>query len=112
MVVRLLCPLCGHVVVDGPDPVPGVCAGCGARFEGNAETSHGAVEALLSATSQTDIDADALTRALFDLDPASDLARNVAIASDERQGFYNWWVFFRTDTYPIGTLLRRVLAPG
>lgn len=110
--VRLLCPLCGHVVVDGPDPAPGVCAGCGARFEGNAETSLGAVEALLAATSQTDIDAAALTRALFDLDVRSDLARSVAIASDERQGFYNWWVFFRDDEHLIGTLLRRVLAPG
>lgn len=112
MKVRLQCPLCGHVVVDGHDPQPGVCAGCGARFEGNTETSLGAVEALLAATSQNDIDASSLTRALFDLDPESDLARNVAIASDERQGFYNWWVFIRTDESPVGTLLRRVLASG
>jgi hypothetical protein len=93
--------------------MPGVCQGCGARFEGNAETSQGAVEALLQATSQAaDIDAGALTRAFFEIDPESELARNVAIASDERQGFYNWWVFIRTDELPIGTLLRRVLASG
>jgi hypothetical protein len=112
MIVRLDCPLCGFTVLDGPDPAPGVCAGCGARFDGNAETSAGAVEALLVSLSRTEIDGPALTRALFELDGESDLARQVAIASDRREGFYNWWVFVRTDGMEIGTLLRRVLASG
>jgi hypothetical protein len=112
MHVRLDCPLCGVTVVDGVDPAPGTCPGCGARFEGNAETSLGASEALLVAVGQADLDAAAFTRALFELEPDSDLARWAAIVADQREGFYNWWVFVRTDEIDIGTLLRRVLASG
>lgn len=110
--VRLDCPLCGTTVVDGPDPAPGVCPGCGARYEGGAETSVGAVQALLDAVDHTEFDAAAITHGLFVLDPESDLARHVAMASDQREGFYSWWVFIRTDEKPAGTLLRRVLALG
>lgn len=112
MAVRLDCPLCRATVADGVEPHPGTCPGCGARVEGGAETSQGAVEALIVAADLDGVDPAALTRALFGLDESSPLGRRMAITSDQRDGFYRWWVFIRTGDDDIGTLLRRVPETG
>jgi hypothetical protein len=70
------------------------------------------VEALLEATGVEDVVAETLTRALFELDPASPLAARIAITSDRRGGFYRWWVFVLPADGDLGTLLRRVPVSG
>ena len=110
--VRLDCPLCGALVVDGPDPQPGACPACGAVYHGGAETSRGAVEAFLVSVGLGAPDPGALTRALFELEPDSAPARQIAITSDLREGFYLWWVFARPERGDIGTLIERVLNSG
>jgi hypothetical protein len=110
MSVRLVCPLCGAVAYDGPEPSPGRCPGCGARFEGGAESAAGAVAAALTALGADGLDADALATALFELDPDGDLARLAAVTSDRRQGFYRWWVFVREGDEPARAILARVAA--
>jgi hypothetical protein len=110
MSVRLVCPLCGAVAVDGPEPAPGRCPDCGARFEGGGESAEGAVAAALGPLGADGLDPDALARALFELDPDGDLARLAAITSDRRQGFYRWWVFVRDGEEPARAVLERVAA--
>ena len=106
MPVRLVCPLCGTVVVDGPEPRAGVCPGCGARFAGGAETPPAAVAAALAEWGLAGRDADVIARRLFEVDPPAAPAPAVAITSDRRDGFYLWWVFARGD--PGGALDRAV----
>jgi hypothetical protein len=110
--VRLDCPLCRATVAGGSEPRPGRCPGCGAVYEGGAETAQGAVEALLRAAGVDDVAAAPLTRALFEIDPASPLAARVAITSDRRDGFYRWWVFALPADGDLGTLLRGVPISG
>lgn len=86
--VRLDCPLCGARVSDGAPPSPGTCPGCGARYDGGTDRPNGAAAAAL-AYAGSGGDADRLTRALFDIDPEA----GVALTSDRRDGFYEWWVF-------------------
>ena len=110
MSVLLVCPLCGAVVSDGPEPAPGRCPGCAALFEGGAESATGAVAAALAALGASDLSAEAITRRLFELDPAGDLARQAAITSDRRDGFYRWWVFLRDRGDDPPALLGRLAA--
>ena len=91
--VRLDCPLCGVLVSEGDAPTPGRCTGCGARYEGGTERPQGAVQAALEAFG-LEGDAERLTRALFESDPAT----GVAVTSDRREDFYAWWVFV-ADTH-------------
>ncbi len=85
--VRLECPLCGALVSEGPAPSPGTCPGCAARFDGGAEGPEQASALALGALGIAG-DPERLTRGLFD-------ARHdgVAITSDQRDGYYAWWVF-------------------
>ena len=108
MSVRLVCPLCGAVVSDGPEPAPGRCPGCAARFEGGAESAPAAVAAALAALGASGLSAEAVTRRLFELDPAGDLAARAAITSDRRDGFYRWWVFVSDGGEPPAALLGRL----
>jgi hypothetical protein len=98
------------VVSDGPEPTPGRCPGCAARFEGGAESATGAVAAALAALGASDLPAEAVARRLFELDPEGELARQAAITSDRRDGFYRWWVFLREDGEPLPALLDRLAA--
>ena len=106
--VVLVCPLCGATVVDGPAPTAGRCPGCGACFDGDAETAQGAVLRMLQVAA-IDVDSGRLTRRLFALEPGD---VGVAITSDRRDGFYRWWVFVQDREDEIGTLLARVLELG
>lgn len=93
MGVRLECPFCRSVVIDGRDPAPGTCGGCGAAYAGDEPTAQAAVSRALADWGATD-DPAALLDQLFTTDP-NDPGTADAIASDEREGFYNWWVFRR-----------------
>ncbi len=94
MGIRLVCPLCRTTVTDGPsEPVPGTCPGCAARYAGGGASS---LEGVTSALREWGMDDDpaGYLDGLFRLDP-DDPAATAAIASDEREGFYRWWVFRR-----------------
>ena len=94
MSARLACPLCGAVVADGVDHIaPGTCPGCGARYEGGEPSAPDAIRAALAAF--TPPDPVTVTDAVFRLTPADSQACGVAITSDERDGFYCWWMFVR-----------------
>lgn len=96
MSARLACPLCGAVVADGVDQIaPGTCPGCGARYEGGEASAADAVRVAVTALAGDQLDPAAVTDAVFRLTPADSQARGVAITSDERDGFYCWWLFVR-----------------
>jgi len=93
--VRLVCPLCGAVVADGDEPVPGACPGCGAAFAGGGASPSEAAGAALRAWGIEGLDPEALARRLFASDPPPPPAPAAAITSDSRDGFYLWWLFVR-----------------
>lgn len=93
--VRLTCPLCGGTVVDGPEPAPGSCPACGSAYAGGRASPPEAVAAALDAWGVGGLDAGALARRLFSVEPAPAPAPAAAITSDRRDGFYLWWVFVR-----------------
>lgn len=96
MSARLACPLCGAVVADGVDHIaPGTCPGCGARYEGGEASAADAVRTAVAALAGDQLDPAAVTDAVFRLAPADSQACGVAITSDERDGFYCWWLFVR-----------------
>ena len=102
---RLVCPVCRAVLADGPDPEPGECGGCGSRYAGDGDSAEAAVEAALAAWGIDGLDAHAVTAALFALPAGSGPTARAAVVSDEREGFYRWWVFA-----PAGDEGRAVLA--
>ncbi len=96
MAARLVCPLCGTSVVDGAEPAPGACAGCGARYAGGGETRPPARAPAARATgASTGLDPGVVARRLFEVDPPRRPRPAAAITSDQRDGFYRWWVFVR-----------------
>ncbi len=97
--VRLVCPFCRTTVVEGAEPAAGRCPGCDATLDGGAESAPLAVRALLEAIGARDVDADRIARDVFRMDPA-DPATPITVASDERDGFYRWWVFVRAGVDP------------
>ncbi len=112
MSARLACPLCGALVSDGAVQIaPGACPGCGARYEGGEGSAPDAVRAAVDALGAEGLDPAAVTDAVFRLTPADSAARGVAITSDEREGFYLWWVFVRADDADAAAPLRALL-PG
>ena len=110
MSVRLVCPLCGTLVVDGEEPRAGRCPGCGARFAGGGDDPPGATALALEDFGAPALPADALARRLFELAPGDPLARRAAITSDRRDGFYRWWVFVRDEDGGAESLLAEVLG--
>ncbi len=107
---RLACPLCGTVVVDGGEPAPGDCAGCGAAYAGGGESPPAAVEAALAAWGVEGLDAGALARRLFEVDPPPAPAPAAAVTSDQRDDFYRWWVFVRPGREAAADVLRGLLG--
>jgi hypothetical protein len=108
--VRLICPLCGATVVDGPEPAPGSCPACGSAYAGGGAGPPEAVAAALEAWGVAGLDADDLARRLFAADPAPAPAPAAAITSDRRDGFYLWWVFVRDGGRPRADVLAELPA--
>lgn len=88
-----MCPFCATVVADGRPPVPGTCPDCQARFVGDADSASGAVDDGLSALGVDDLGPADVVNALFVVPPDRCRELGVAIVSDDRQGFYRWWLF-------------------
>ena len=103
--VRLVCPLCATVVAEGAEPAPGTCPGCGARYAGGGESPPAAVAAALAHWGVEGPSPDALALRLFEVDPPPPPAPAAAITSDQRDGFYLWWVFVRPGDSDIATVL-------
>lgn len=108
---RLVCPLCGTVVVDGGEPASGTCAGCGAAHAGGGASPPEAVEAALAEWGVAGLDAGAVAQRLFEVDPPPAPEPAAAITSDQRDDFYRWWVFVRPGARAAGEVLRGLLGP-
>ncbi len=97
MSARLDCPLCGATVAEGVEEItPGACPSCGAGYEGGNASAPDAVRTALMGFGAGSLDPVAVTDAVFRLTPADARERGVAITSDERDGFYRWWLFVRS----------------
>lgn len=103
--MRLVCPLCATVVAEGSEPEPGACPGCGALYAGGGETPPAAVAAALAHWGVEGPSPDRLALRLFEVDPPPAPAPALAITSDQRDGFYRWWVFARTGDRDLAALL-------
>lgn len=113
MSARLACPLCGAVVAQGVDHIaPGTCPGCGARYEGGEASAADAVRTAVAALAGDRLDPAAVTDAVFRLTPECSQARGVAITSDERDGFYRWWLFVRPGDSGDAPAALGALLPG
>lgn len=100
--MRLDCPLCGAVVSDGAEPVGGRCPGCGARYLGGADSPPAT---LARALAELDLagDPERVARTLFVSDLSPD---GLAITSDDRDGFYAWWLFVADEATAHSRLAR------
>ncbi len=107
---RLVCPLCGTVVVDGAEPAAGSCGGCGAVLAGGGESPPAGVEAALAHWSVEGLSASALALRLFEVDPPPAPEPAAAITSDQRDDFYRWWVFVRPGEAGVAGVLQELLA--
>lgn len=91
----LACPLCrgdaSAVLARGGGP----CPVCGSAIAGGGATPPQAVAAALAAWGLDGIDAGVLARRLFEVEPAPASEPAAAIASDQGEGFYDWWVAVR-----------------
>ena len=103
---QLICPLCRTVVVDGVEPQPGSCPGCGARYAGGGDDARGGVAAALEWWGVADLEPARVSNGLFRILPADPFGRTVTVTSDRREGFYRWWVFVAADTEPADALER------
>jgi hypothetical protein len=108
--MRLVCPLCGAVVADGAEPASGACPSCGAAVAGGGESPQEGVHLALERWALADLPAEALAQRLFETEPAAAPAPAAAITSDERAGFYRWWVFVREGGGSRRTVLEDLLA--
>lgn len=110
MSITLECPLCAAVVADSVDALgPGRCPACRARFEGDGDHPVTGTAAALTAYEADDLDAQEVATALFSIEPGSELATLVGVASDSRDGFYRWWVFARDDGMEPAERLRALV---
>jgi hypothetical protein len=108
--VRLVCPLCGATVADGPEPEPGACPGCGAAFAGGGESPPEAIGLALRDWGLDGLPGEALARRLFEAGPAPAPGPAAAMTSDRREGFYRWWLFVREGERGRRAVLEELLA--
>jgi hypothetical protein len=96
--VDLTCPLCGTAIARGREPRSGeACPGCGATVAGGGGDPVAGVEKALEQLGHEGRSARDLVTALFSIAPNDPYASLVGITSDERDGFYGWWVLVRED---------------
>lgn len=91
----LTCPLCRGDASAAIATGGGRCPACDSAIAGGGATPTEAVAAALEAWGLDGIDAGALARRLFETEPAAAPEPAAAIASDEGEGFYSWWVAVR-----------------
>jgi hypothetical protein len=103
---ELICPLCRALVIDGAEPTPGTCSGCGARYAGGGDDVRGAVAAALEWWEAGDLDAARVSGGLFRILPGDPLGGIVTVTSDRRDGYYRWWVFVAGGADPVDALSR------
>jgi len=103
---QLICPLCRAVIVDGAEPDPGTCPGCGAHYAGGGDDARAGVAAALAWWDLRDLDADRVSGGLFRILPDDPLNSLVTVTSDRRDGYYRWWVFVAGDAEPADVLAR------
>ena len=101
---QLVCPFCRAIVVDGVEPAPGTCAGCGARFAGGGDDARAGVVAALAWWHITDLDGARVSEGLFRVLPSDRLNGLASVTSDRRDGFYRWWVFVAAAAEPATVL--------
>lgn len=110
--VRLVCPLCGTGIADGAEPRAGTrCPGCDARLLGGAESVPEAAAAALVALGHAPQGAGVLAERLFTLAPDDPRGAQVAMTSDERPGFYRWWLLVRDAPEDPAALLGGLARP-
>ncbi len=97
---QLICPLCRTVVVDGAEPAPGTCPGCGAQYTGGGDDARGGVVAALAWWGLDELDAERVSAGLFRILPTDPLNSVVTVTSDRRDAYYRWWVFVAAGIEP------------
>lgn len=97
-------------MVEGSEPAPGVCAGCGALYAGGSASPPLAVADALSHWGAGDLAPDALALRLFEVEPLPSPAPTAAITSDQRDDFYLWWVFVRPGEQGVGAVFQGLLG--
>ncbi len=108
--IRLVCPLCSTTIADGREPEVGeACPGCSAIVLGGGNDPISGVAAALDQNGDVELPVDEVARALFALAAPDPRARLAGITSDERDGFYRWWVLVRNDE---GDVLESLLDPA
>ena len=107
MAARLVCPLCGTVVVDAAEPAPGACAGCGAAFAGGGESPPSAAGLALE---HWGVDPGLLARCRLETVPPPAPEPGAAITSDQRDDFYRWWLFVRSGEGGVAGVLQGLTA--
>lgn len=97
--IRLTCPLCGTLIADDREPEIGErCPGCrGVVLGGGDDPVSGVAAALEQEGREEELPIAPIAQALFALAAPDPRAALVAITSDERDGFYRWWVVLRDD---------------
>jgi hypothetical protein len=106
---RLICPLCRDVAVEGAEPAPGICPGCGAHYAGGGDDARAGVAAALAWWGLGDLDTDRVSDGLFRIPPSDTLNGLVSVTSDHRDGYYRWWVFVADGADPADVLARAAM---
>lgn len=92
------------------EPEPGTCPGCGALVRGGGDDPIEGVALALAQLGGDPDDAPVLARALFAIPSRDSRAESLAVTSDERAGFYRWWVFVRAEDEPAALAALEALA--
>lgn len=108
--IRLVCPLCSTTIVEEREPEVGEkCPGCTAVVLGGGSDPISGVAEALDQNGDVELPVGEVAEALFALESTDPKATLAGITSDERDGFYRWWVLVRNDK---GDVLESLLDPG
>lgn len=107
--IRLICPLCSVTIVDGREPEVGEkCPECTAVVLGGGNDPISGVAEALDQNGDIGLPVAEVAEALFGLSAPDPMAKLAGVTSDERDGFYKWWVLVRNDE---GDVLQSLLDP-
>ncbi|WP_217913441.1 hypothetical protein [Miltoncostaea marina] len=101
----LTCPLCRGDATPAIAAGGGECPSCGALVAGGGASPGEGVALALGRWGVEGLDARSVALRLFETDPAAAPAPAAAIASDEGEGFYAWWVVVRPGEGGPGPVL-------